>query len=161
VTARLSAPRKRERTWNAAQIADQEHQVWTLRIEGKTQREICDAVGIGPSVVERRWRSYAEAHPVENVPEMRAQIGAQYAWMYARLVPGIANGDTSSAETALKILKALREMNGIDAPVQLDVEVSHRVMPEDIPLRKMLTAVRGKNHQLAEYGPGYTDSNQE
>lgn len=136
-------------TYNPAQVAAQQEEVFQRTVRGQTVRQISEAMGIGLATIQRRKKDAINAHVAPGVEEHRKLQDQRLEMLLQKLLAGVDMDDPDAAipaNTAMAILKLFERqarLHGLDAPMKSEVEVTE-VTPEDVALREMLQHGRAK-----------------
>jgi hypothetical protein len=105
-----------------------EEQALDLRLAGYTYDVIAGQVGYASRssayrAVERAFHRI-RAHADQTADQLRQLEDARYDRMLQAIDGKVQQGDLAAIDRALRISKARRELWGLDAPVQIEAEVS-------------------------------------
>lgn len=126
-----SAAQKR----NKGQTVERDAEVWRLHIQGLTLRQIGTKVGLHhTTVLDIVNRGVAEVRdPLVN--EIRRIADERCMLLWAKLQPGIEDGDVQAIEVGRKVLESWRKLHGVDGPITINVNETTQV---DLALQEMM-----------------------
>ncbi len=136
-------------TPNPAKIAQQQEEIYQLRLQGLTVRQIATQIGMPRSTVQNRLDSEITGRVLPVADEVRLlEVDRLDAWL-ARLENRLEQGEdpVRVVPVLLKVQERRARLLGLDAPERADVTV-HQVDAEDIELRELIDEARAK--QAAE-----------
>ena len=157
------------------------YKVLRWKIAGATVRTISqmfEAEGTPVSIatvskdVKLVLKEMADAHS-EEATSMRALMQSRYDEMFGRYFPKALNGDIGAAELILKVMKGIREINGLDPEVgsperpltgRTFVELFGQLQVEDSAPQPMPPTLAGDtiiDVPVRELPPGSTNGAQE
>src|ERR1017187_872323 len=113
--------------YTKTQVADQMLRCTQMRVAGTPMSAIAAAVGIADETVQARIDQWYREHPPAGAEQMRATLMARYEELFTALRPACQSGDTDAIDTTLDIFAAVRKMQGLDAPVRIEADVSHQI----------------------------------
>jgi AcrR family transcriptional regulator len=109
---------------NQAEKADLSRRCYDLRLQGFTVRQVAEKLGCSPATVSRHCRAEAEAVVKPLAAEFRQYQDEQLDAMYQAMLPKAAAGSPRHAEMAIRILERRAKLLGLDAPVQVQQDVT-------------------------------------
>ena len=112
------------------QIAERERQIIPLLLAGASGRQVAEMIGVDKKTIsldiKRIMARWAEEHK-EARNKIAATTLARYESLFLTVYPLAKNGDDAAMGRAIQILKALRELFGLDAPIKVDAR--HQEIP--------------------------------
>lgn len=123
---------------------DKKNRAYELRINGRTYREIGEALGIGHGTAERWCKDWMETVSLPLIDEVRKQEVDRLTRYLDRLDTRIDEGDDKAISLAIKISESLRKLLGVDVPIVSTVE-HVEVSAMDMDIRSLIDAQKNLN----------------
>lgn len=101
-------------------------QALSFRLAGLTYAQIGERLGIDESSVRRMIQRSMDRSESNQVDEMRGLENERFDKVQSAIWADVLRGDLKAIDTFLKISKARREMNGMNAPQKVDISMSVR-----------------------------------
>ena len=98
----------------------------SLRLSGLSWAQIGERLNISASGAKALVNRSLERAESRNVEDMRALENARLDRAQAAIWPGVLKGEKSAVSAYLQISAARRQMNGLNAPTQMEVSMSIR-----------------------------------
>lgn len=129
---------------NKEQHQDDINKAYTLRLSGKTYRQIGELCGVSHVTAQNWVKEHLEDVTLPLVAEVRKQEVDRMLRYLERLDGQIDDGDPKAISLGIKVSERLCKMLGADAPQQINVEKTE-VSPVDLEIQELINMQRAKN----------------
>lgn len=134
---------------NEAEQATEAEQAFTLRLQGKSAREIARVMGCDPRTVRRMIDDEIESRVVPGVEKLRAIRNAELeamkgeAWQVLLLASGTEMA-LKAIDRLVQISRRQSALNGEDSPVRVDLVATTKGQAE-LELEEMIREAQARN----------------
>lgn len=130
-----------------ATIAEQQKKCYDLRLSGHSIRAIAEQLGVSRQTVQNRLDAECAAQVTPGAEAVRKmELDRLDKWMLA-LETRILDGDTNAIATAIKVADRRAKYLGLDAPTQIDAQVT-QITQEDLAIAEMIREAKMRQATL-------------
>lgn len=118
----------------AIEAAEKQKRALELRKANLTYEQIADALGMTTSAVAKSITRGLRAIPREAAEELRTLLLEQHRTMLRSIWTDVIKGNLQAIDRALRILAAIADLEGVNAPVKVNIDVIVRNAADELGL---------------------------